>query len=142
MRGLQLGLCIVNPNNFPIYARVAAISTNVEKSSGSYANQDADRVWPMGRYSSNTVLFSDPMAIGGFESAPHTVTLQATVEYGRDKDRLDKQMRILADFELVQDSTGDVVGVAMKQTPGMPPNSYDLVEQPQFRQSRCRKIQG
>lgn len=132
---VQVGLCVVNPNNFPVFVKISSISANIEKVSGSYPNEFPDRILEVGRGSSNGIQFSDPIQIDVTGSENKSGILHATVNYGREVDRIDKQMRVLANVKYLTDGSGNVVGTMMDPTTGTVPNKYSLMRK--ARKSDC-----
>lgn len=137
-RGLRVGLCVVNPNNFHVFVRVPSISANIDKNSGSFAEPDKEQTFDIGPESGNSIIFSDAMALGDADSGPHKGILLADVEYGRDQAHLNKTLPVRANPEYLQDDAGDVVGISLDPKTTTIPGSYDLVLG--IRESKCRRI--
>ena len=137
-RAVQVGLCIINPNAFPIYAKIAAVSAEIDKASGAYANQQLNRIYRIGPYSTNALTMSDAIPLGAANSGPHKGILQATVQYSRENSGDDKEIPIRAEVKYLQNETDEVVGVSIDPTTGAAPDSYDLLDHVGL--SKCRKL--
>jgi hypothetical protein len=133
----QIGLCILNPNNFTIFAKISSIAANIGNNSGSYSNEGRIRQVP--RYSNSLHIFSDPIEIPQTESLiSPTGVIRATVDYGRSESDLSKRLEIEVDIAYIQNATnGDIMGIQGNVLRGDSPNSFALAPQ---QVSSCRVL--